>query len=89
MAQPTLLEQLAAELAAKADKKKGKKGAAKFVLDVDGRLLSQRPTTKKELKDAVIAIKIKNPQSKINVYKLEGTIDVELPVSGVSLNEEA
>lgn len=82
----TLLEQLAEELAAKTKKTKAK-ATPKFVLDVNGRLLDQRPTTKKELKDAVVAIKIKNPQAKINVYKFEGSIDVKLPVSGVSVDE--
>lgn len=82
----TLLEQLAAELAVKT-KKAGKKSPAKYVLDVNGSLVAQRPTNKKELKAAIVAIKIAKPTSKINVYKLEGPVDVNLPVSGISVDE--
>ena len=82
----SLLEQLAAELATKT-KKAGKKSLAKYVLDVNGSLVAQRPTNKSELKAAIVAIKIAKPTAKINVYKLEGPIDVDLPVSGVSVDK--
>lgn len=80
----TLLEQLAEEISAKTNKAT-KKSVAKFVLDVDGKLQSQRPTNKKELKTAIVAIKLAKPTAKINVYKLEGPVDVNLPVSGASV----
>ena len=84
---PSLLEQLAQELEAKT-KKTTKKDVAKFVLDVDGKLQSQRPTNKSELKEAIVAIKIAKPTAKIYVYKLEGAVDIKLPVSGAAVEGE-
>lgn len=83
----SLLEQLAEELAAKTKKTK-KKDVAKFVLDVDGKLQFQRPTDKSQLKEAIIAIKIAKPTAKINVYKLEGAVDIKLPISGTAVEGE-
>ena len=82
MAQESILEQLVRELAPK-KKKAAKK--AKYVLDVNGNLMSQRPTTKKELKAAVIAVSLKNPTAKVTVYELAGELSVALPVSGAVL----
>lgn len=72
-------------LSPKKDKKAKK--LAKYVLVVDGKVLQSQPTNKKELEQATIAIKIKNPSSKIVAYKLQGELSLNLPVSGIDADE--
>ena len=69
-------------------KKAAKKSTPKYVLVVDDRVLNQRPTNKKDLKAAVIAITLKNPGAKILAYKLEGEMSLDLPVTGLTADEE-
>lgn len=66
-----------------APKKAAKKSTPKYVLVVDGRVLTQRPANKADLKAAVIALTLKNPSAKILAYKLDGEISVNLPVTGI------
>jgi hypothetical protein len=72
-------------LSPKKDKKAKK--LAKYVLVVDGRVLQSQPSNKTELEQATIAIKIKNPSSKIVAYKLQGELTLNLPVSGIDADE--
>jgi len=81
MAKESLLDQLAAEFAARA--KKSTKKAAKYALEVNGNMMTQKPTTKKELKKAVQAIIVANPSAKINLYTLSGPVSMDLPVAGI------
>jgi len=81
MAKENILEQLAEALASKKTKKAPK--AAKYALEVNGRMMSQKPSTKKELKAAVQAIIVANPTAKINLYTLTGPVGMDLPVSGI------
>ena len=39
------------------------------------------------LEQAVIAIKVKNPSSKIIAYKLQGELNLNFPVSGIEMDE--
>jgi hypothetical protein len=69
-----------------APKKKAAKKEPKYVIVVNGVVASQRPTNKKDLEAATIAIKIKNPSAKILAYKLQGELTIDFPVAGI--NEE-
>ena len=72
-------------LSPKKDKKAKK--LAKYVLVVDDRVLQSRPNNKAELEQAVVAIKVKNPASKIIAYKLQGELSLNFPVSGIETDE--
>lgn len=72
-------------LSPKKDKKAKK--LAKYVIVVDDKVLQSRPTNKADLEQAVIAIKIKNPSSKIIAYKLQGELNLNFPVSGIEVDE--
>ena len=70
--------------------KKAKKAKTpKYVLVVNDSVCQQRPTSKAELTEAVIAIKLKNPSAKVFAYKLAGELKLDLPVSGLSVAEES
>lgn len=70
-----------------APKAKKAKKEPKYVLVVDGIVASQRPSTKKELEGAVVAIKIKKPTAKVLAYKLQGELTMDFPVAGITEEE--
>lgn len=70
--------------------KKAKKAKTpKYVLVVNDIVCQQRPSSKAELTEAVIAVKLKNPSAKVFAYKLAGELKLDLPVTGLSVSEEA
>ena len=70
--------------------KKAKKAKTpKYVLVVNDTVCQQRPSSKAELTEAVIAVKLKNPSAKVFAYKLAGELKLDLPVTGLSVSEEA
>lgn len=71
-----------------APKKNKKAKVAKFVLVVDGKALQNRPTTKKEVKKAVVAIAMRNPEAKISLYEYQGDLGFDMPISGLTTEEE-
>lgn len=81
-------EILAALAEALAPKAKKSKKEPKYVIVVDGKVLQSRPSNKTELEQAVVAIKLKNPSSKVIAYKLEGELSIELPVGGITTDVE-
>lgn len=83
--QTEIREALLEILSPKKDKKAKK--LAKYVIVVDDKVLQSRPTNKAELQQAVIAIKVKNPSSKIIAYKLHGELNLNFPVSGIEADE--
>ena len=71
-----------------APKKSKSKKAPKFVLVVNDRVLSNRPSSKTELMKAVTAIALKAPTAKIEAYKYVGEMKINLPISGKFFDEE-
>lgn len=69
--------------------KKAKAKAPKYVLVVDGQVLQSRPTSKKELKRAVIAIQLKRPTASFVFYELGGKISIDLPIAGLDDSDDA
>lgn len=70
--------------------KKAKKAKTpKYVLVVNDTVCQQRPSSKAELTEAVIAVKLKNPSAKVFAYKLAGELKLDLPVTGLPVSEEA
>ena len=63
-------------------KEKKSKTSPKYVLVVNDRVCQNRPTKKSEVKKAVIALSLKNPSAKVEVYKFEAVATVDLPVGG-------
>jgi hypothetical protein len=82
MAKNSLLEQLAAELAAKSTKKKKKK-TPQYVIEVNGTVMQERGNSKKDVEQAAKALILSNPQVKINLYKLVGPLSAKLPIAGL------
>lgn len=75
-----ILEAIAEALA---PKKAKKAKTAKYVIVVNNRVMDQRPTSKKELKQAVIAVSLANPTAKITVFKDPVEVSVDLPIAGL------
>lgn len=70
------------ELLVGSSEPKAPKGTPKYVIVVDGYVSQQRPRTAEEVKQATIAVKLRNPQAKIEVYTFERTAEITLPVDG-------
>jgi len=76
MSKPTsLIDQLLTELSAK-KQRTAKPG--KYVLEINGKIITKR-MTKKELLKQVKALACST--AAINVFKLEGTVEVDIPVN--------
>lgn len=69
-------------------KKEKSKKSPKYVLVVDGKVCQNRPSRKSEVKAAVIALSLKNPATKIEVYRFESAVSVSLPVTGLDNAED-
>lgn len=74
----SILTDLIAELESATTIKKTKK-QPKYVLVIDGKVIQQRPTNKKDLKKAIAALTCSGKD--IVVYKLEGEVSIDVPFS--------
>jgi len=64
-------------------KKTKKTKTAQYVIVVNNRVMDQRPTSKKELKQAIVAISLSQPTAKITVFKNPTEVSVALPITGL------
>ncbi len=71
----TILEQLAAEITTKKAKAKS---PGKYIIEVNGRVIPARLSRKEVLKQAKATA---CSGATINVFRLEGTAEVDMPVS--------
>jgi len=77
-----LVDQLLAELSAKKERK-AKPG--KYILEINGKIITKR-MTKKELIKQVRALACTT--AAINVFKLEGSVTTDIPVSINAIEKE-
>jgi hypothetical protein len=70
------------------DTKERKSNVPKYVLVVNGYVSQTRADSKEDIREATVAIKLRNPSAKIEVYEFAFTSDLDFPTTEVQPQTE-